>query len=46
MASVSYHHYSRAAKATLATCWAGAVLYLLFGAHDIQLIRAALFFSI
>jgi len=42
MATVSYHRYSPAVKATLATCWGGAVLYLLFGAHDFHMIRDAL----
>jgi hypothetical protein len=43
MATLSYHRYSPALKATLATCWGGAVLYLLFGAHDFHMIRDALF---
>ncbi|HUR19239.1 MAG TPA: hypothetical protein VMZ90_00430, partial [Vicinamibacterales bacterium] len=43
VATVSFHRYSPSVKATLATCWAGAVLYLLYGAHDVRLIRDALF---
>ena len=43
VATVSYHRYSPPLKATLAACWAGAGLYLLFGAHDVHMIRSALF---
>lgn len=43
VATIPFHRYSTAVKAALATCWGGAVLYLLFGAHDALSTRSALF---
>lgn len=43
LATVSFRSFPPAMKATLATCWTGAALYLLLGAHDVLFIRGALF---
>ena len=43
VATLSYRHYSRSVKATLATCWTAAALYLLLASHDVLLTRGALF---
>lgn len=43
VATLSFRHYSRPVKATLATCWTAAALYLLLASHDVLLTRGALF---
>lgn len=43
VATLSFQRYSRPIKATLVTCWAATVMYLLLGAHDVLLLRGALF---
>jgi hypothetical protein len=43
VATVSFHRYPPAVKATLVTCWTAVVLFLLLGSYDAIHTRSALF---